>query len=537
MADPHSPPHERARPLAGASTSPLRPSTTVPPVTAMALLMWQAAPQLQAVLDSDGRIAASNPAWQRLLGWDAAALRGRLLPSLVHGDDQAAARRWLQRVIDGAGPGSFTGRLRCADAHHLRLQWTAVLRDGLLCATGQPAADVDHVDAAGESPGAVQPVAASRQTLRGLARLTSGMSHEVNNLLQVLRNTLELIRQRPGEPRQVAGWAASALRFVDRGSDLTAQLVAFAGAQRLAPQTVAVAALLQGLRDRLQLLLGPRIALELDLPEQGGLASGDAAQLELAVLSLARNAADAMPRGGRLRIALGRVQVEEDAELATGEYVTIDIRDSGAGMTEAVRERAFEPFFTTRALGRGRGLGLSAVHGFLQQIGGAVRLLPAEPAGGRPGGPAAGQAAGQTVRLLLPAAVLPAPPVSAQGARPASSTQPAWQPRVLVVVDDADRRQLLLSALNLLGYGQVQAVDAAGAQALIDRAQPDVVVLGLPARPIGPDELARRARRQRPGVGVVRLDALATAPQVPLDMDALALAIARAAAPSAPLSP
>ena len=379
------------------------------------------------------------------------------------------------------------------------------LLDGLACAVGRPESEPALAEA-----DAAQTSQARRHTLRALARLTSGLSHDFNNLLQVLRNSLELIRQQPHEPHQVAGWAATALRVVDRGSRLSAQLLAFAGTQRLDAQAVEAGALVQSMKGGLQRLLGPLVQLQLVLPDSGGLATSDAAQLELAIMNLVLNAMDVMPQGGQLTIACGQAHVEEDAELATGDYVTLSVSDTGPSMSEAVRASAFEPYFTTKALGRGSGLGLSQVYGFVHQTCGAVRIDK------RPG------QLGNTVRLLLPSA-------PSTLAAPSDRRDAEHDPtRVLVVVDEPARRQMLLSALNLLGHTQVRATDAASALALIDKDPPDVIVLGLPARPVGPDDLARRARQRRPGVGVVRLDSLATSPQLPLDVEALLQAMRRA---------
>ena len=279
--------------------------------------------------------------------------------------------------------------------------------------------------------------------------------------------------------------------------------------------------LLQGLQERLKRLLGLRITVQLEPAADSAMATADAEQLEQAVLNLVLNAVDAMPQGGKLTITPGRVHIEEDPELATGDYVTIDVADSGTGMSPTVRDRAFEPFFTTKALGRGSGLGLSQVYGFMRQIGGAVRILA--PSG-----------RGSTVRLLLPAAAPPPPPATCRAPGDVRAANGPWQPRVMVVVDATERRELLLSALNLLGYTSVQAVDAVSAGRELQQQAPDVVVLGLPARPLSPDDLARRARQLHPDVGVVRLDALATAPDVQIDMDALAQAIGSAAAARQP---
>ena len=262
------------------------------------------------------------------------------------------------------------------------------------------------------------------------------------------------------------------------------------GDQRLTPQTVQVSALLQGMHARLPHLLGPPTPLRLDLPPDGALATGDAAQLELAVLNLALlnlalTARGAMPQGGHLTIGVGRAHVEDGHKLATGDYICIEVGDTGTGRSETVCAGAIKPFFTTTALGRGSGLGLSQVYGVAQQIGGAVRI-DSHRAGHR-----------CTVRLTLPAAA-PAPPPVAAGTRGGPFT-PAWataprQPMVMLVVDDAGRRQLLLlSALNLLGYTRVQAVGSGKAARQLETRPPDVVVLGLPARPVGPDERARRA--------------------------------------------
>ena len=224
------------------------------------------------------------------------------------------------------------------------------------------------------------------QKLEGLGQLTGGVAHDFGNILQLLTNELELIRRRtPDEfPRQRA---ESALRATARGTKLTRQLLTFAKRQPLHFDTVDLNARITDIVEMTRGSVG-LMTLELDLAPDLWPIVTDANELDSAILNLIMNARDAMPEGGVLRVATSNTQTpREDGQ--PGDFVRIDLTDSGAGMTPEVLARAWEPFFTTKPAGKGTGLGLATVYGFVKQSGGNATLAS------RPG-------AGTTVSLTLP---------------------------------------------------------------------------------------------------------------------------------------
>ena len=214
------------------------------------------------------------------------------------------------------------------------------------------------------------------QKLEAIGQLTGGIAHDFNNLLTVILGNLELLKRRlPQEPRYLR-LIDNAVKGTERGSALTQRLLAFARRQELRPAAVDIERLVQGMTELLQRSLGPLIEIDTQLPPQLHAAMVDANQLELAILNLAVNGRDAMPKGGRLTIAARDEIVEpgNSDDLVPGDYVVIAVRDAGEGMDETTLRRATEPFFTTKGLGKGTGLGLSMVHGLAAQSGGILRL-------------------------------------------------------------------------------------------------------------------------------------------------------------------
>lgn len=335
---------------------------------------------------------------------------------------------------------------------------------------------------------------AHAQRLEAIGQLTGGVAHDFNNLLTVISGNLQLLEAELPPDSDAADIIASATRAVDRGAALTHRLLAFARRQPLQPRPVVPKPLLDELGHMLRRTLGETIGVEVDCAATVPDVYADANELDTALVNLAINARDAMPRGGRLGIAACEtVLAEADNawKLPAARYVSFSIQDTGTGMTPETQAHALEPFFTTKAAGKGSGLGLSMVYGFVTQSGGAMRLDSRLGYGTR-------------VELLLPVAA-PAPAT----ARPAHAGPPAspavQRAGILLVEDEADVRSIATRFLAALGY---RVLAASSAEAALDMlaAQPGVdllfsdVVLGSGMNGV---ELARAAQRRRPGLRVL----------------------------------
>ncbi|HVC61019.1 MAG TPA: ATP-binding protein [Acetobacteraceae bacterium] len=311
------------------------------------------------------------------------------------------------------------------------------------------------------------------QKMEAVGRLTGGIAHDFNNHLTVISSNVELLKRRLPENAQGLGRLAdAAMHGVRRAATLTQRLLAFSRQQTLDPEPLDAGHLVAGILDMLRRTLGEGVTVE--AVSSSGLwpTRIDANQLESALLNLAVNARDAMPRGGKLTIETANAVIDESyaarhAELAAGPYVMIAVRDTGTGMSPDVQARAFEPFFTTKPFGQGTGLGLSMVYGFVTQSGGHVRIDSA-------------QGDGTTIRLYLPRYVQqPSPPavtVNAGRSHGAAAT-------VLVVEDDDTVRHAAVEALRDIGYQVLEAPDAMEAFRLIaDRGGIDLLFtdIGLP---------------------------------------------------------
>ena len=237
----------------------------------------------------------------------------------------------------------------------------------------------------------------SRQTEKteAIVQLAGGMAHDLNNLLMTILGNSEMLTAKLEAGTSLHEMATLIGDAAQTAAELTRRLLAVARRQPLGPQAIDLGRFATGLADRLRQSLGAPIALEIDTVDARP-ALADPAALESALLNLATNAQDAMPKGGRLLIATGEVEIDADqalrlGDLRPGRYATISVTDDGTGMPPEVARRAFEPFFSTKRRGRGRGLGLSTVEGFAGQSGGGVTLV-SEPGHGT------------TVTMYLPAA-------------------------------------------------------------------------------------------------------------------------------------
>ena len=349
------------------------------------------------------------------------------------------------------------------------------------------------------------------QKMEAVGQLTGGIAHDFNNMLTGIIGSMDLMRRRI-ESGRVSGlerFMDAAIASANRAASLTHRLLAFSRRQSLDARAIDVNALVGSMTDLLARTIGEQVSLQVTLAPDLPAAHADANQLENALLNLAINARDAMPSGGRLLIETSSFAQQADQgddahlagdSLAAGRYVMLTVADNGLGMEPGVLARAFEPFYTTKPLGQGTGLGLSMIYGFARQSGGSARIQSA------PG-------AGTTVRLCLPVADArrdqraSEPPVS-DGAILAPDGPPAV-PRgtgetVLVVEDDASVRLLVLEVLSELGYTAIQTADAEGAiPVLSSRQRIDLLVtdVGLPG--LNGRQLAEIARQTRPGLRVL----------------------------------
>ncbi len=332
------------------------------------------------------------------------------------------------------------------------------------------------------------------QKMEAIGQLTGGIAHDFNNMLAIVIGSLDVMKRRLADGRgDVERHVDHAMDGARRAAVLTHRLLAFARRQPLAPAVVDANALVAGMEELLRRTLGATVALECVLA--GGLwrCRVDRGQLENALLNLAVNARDAMPGGGQLTIETQNAWLDDAyaaaADVAPGQYVLVAVGDTGTGMPPEVIARAFDPFFTTKSEGRGTGLGLSQVHGFVKQSGGHIRIYSELDQG-------------TVVKLYLPRhrGEGPAP---APEALPAEAV-PGGRELVLLVEDDAAVRHVHAGMLRELGYAVQEAADGAAALELLAELDgvalllTDVVMPGMNGR-----ALAEQARAMRPGLRVL----------------------------------
>jgi signal transduction histidine kinase/DNA-binding response OmpR family regulator len=337
------------------------------------------------------------------------------------------------------------------------------------------------------------------QKLEGIGHLTGGVAHDFNNLLTVIVGNLEALQRHlqdaSPDPARLLRSTTNALCGAKRAETLTQRLLAFARQQSLDPKPVDVGRLVTGMSDLLHRTIGEQISVKTVL--SGGLwrVHADPNQLEVAILNLAVNARDAMPSGGRLTIETGNVFLDQayartQVEFAPGQYVELAITDTGLGMSQAVISQAVEPFFTTKDVGHGTGLGLSQVYGFVKQSGGHVKIYSE-----------LGQ--GTTVKIYLPRFHSEDVPVAPEPVP--TIPHSARTETILMVEDDDDVRNYTRESLSELGYRVLEAPSGRAALETI-RQNPDIDLLftdvGLPGG-INGRQLADEARQLKSDLKVL----------------------------------
>ncbi|MBS0322009.1 MAG: PAS domain S-box protein [Proteobacteria bacterium] len=404
-------------------------------------------------LDPQGNVVSWNPGAERIKGYRASEVIGTHF-SRFHTDEDRAAGLPARVLAAAAAEGRFEGegwRIRRDGTRF----WAHVVVDpvrdehGTLVGFAKITRDMTERRAAQDALDHARLELLQAQKMDAIGKLTGGVAHDFNNLLMAILSSLELYGRHAADGDLRPALLENAARAAERGVALTQRMLAFARKQELALQPVDVASLVATMTDLLLRTLGPAIEIRATLEPGLPAVNADPNQLELVLLNLATNARDAMPEGGVLSISAAR-GTAGDGNLA--QHVSLRVRDDGAGMDHDTLARAVEPFFTTKGIGRGTGLGLSMVHGIVEQLGGQLVITST------PG-------TGTEVEVKLPLAT--GAPISAPvGAAPQAAA--AAVPRslnVLAVDDDALVLTNLVAMLEDLGHRVTAAGSCAEAQA------------------------------------------------------------------------
>jgi PAS domain S-box-containing protein len=408
----------------------LRPIQTVSDNDRYRLLIDAIADYAIYMLDVEGYVASWNPGAQRFKGYKAEEILGEHFSRFYTAEDRAAGlpARVLRTAATEGRFESEGWRVRKDGSRFWAHVIVDAIRDeyGNLIGFAKITRDLTERREAAQALAQAKEELLQSQKMEAIGRLTGGVAHDFNNLLMAITGSLELLRKRiPDDPKLIK-LIDNAMQGAQRGASLTQRMLAFARRQELKPDLVDIGKLISDMTDLLSRSLGPTIELETYAVGPLSRVVIDANQLELAILNLAVNAKDAMPEGGRLVItARDEVLTERRGPLQPGRYVSLALSDNGTGMDEETLSHATEPFFTTKGIGKGTGLGLAMVRGLTEQSGGTVTL---ESELGK----------GTTVTIWLPesdgegqqaAPAQPAPEPTEQEHRP----RPL---RVLVVDDD-----------------------------------------------------------------------------------------------------
>ena len=452
-------------------------------------------PEAMVVIDERGLIDSFSVAAERLFGYRASEVHGRNVRMLMPPPDRDDHDLYLSRYIE-------TGQRRIIGYGRVV---TGLKKDGtrfpMELAVGETIANGRRIFTGFirdlTSRHKMEEELRQAQKMEAIGQLTGGIAHDFNNLLTVISGNLEMI-ERKLDSESTLTLLREAQAAADDGARLTSQLLAFGRRQPLHSQLADVGQLVSNFSDLLRRSLGEMIELRTVITGASNLALVDTSQLQNALLNLALNARDAMPRGGRLSVEISRASFGiEDArvnpELRPGEYVQVAVSDTGTGMTAEVKQRAFEPFFTTKSMSSGTGLGLSMVYGFVKQSGGHIQLDSE-----------IGQ--GTTVRLFLPGAHRHS---AAAESKTPEETGPATLPRgsetILVVEDDPRVRRIAIARLKDTGYQVIEAGNAAEALPMIEK-HPEIRLLFtdvvMPGGKTG-SELASEVRAMRPDIKVL----------------------------------
>jgi PAS domain S-box-containing protein len=456
--------------------------------------VWINSRDLIVTVGADGIFRSVSPSWSQILGHAPEDMVGRRFVDFVHPDDADMTRRGLAQAACADDLTAFENRHLHASGAPRWISWSTTVEDGLVFAYGR---DVTETRTQAEALALAEAALRQSQKMEAVGQLTGGLAHDFNNLLTGITGSLELLQSRLAQGRvgDIDRYATAAQGAARRAASLTHRLLAFSRQQTLDPKPTNLNRLVLGMEELIRRTMDPHITVE--VVQAAGLWTTllDPNQLENALLNLCINARDAMHDGGRLTIETANMWLDgraaRERDLPQGQYVSLCVTDTGGGMTRDVARRAIDPFFTTKPIGQGTGLGLSMVYGFVLQSGGQLRIYT------EPG-------EGTTMCLYLPrhhGAADPGEPAVTMVAE----RHPRHGETVLVVDDEPTVRMLVIEVLDDLGYTALEAPDAATGLAILkSNARIDLLIsdVGLPGGMNGP-QMADAARLVRPGLTVL----------------------------------
>ena len=436
----------------------------------------------------NGRLFYVNDSACRSLGYSREELLTMSIPDVVL---HFGAASWLEqwRELKQKGSLTFESRHRAKDGRifpvEVSLNYLQFNRYEYVCAFVRDITHRKQTDAQLQQA----------QKMEAVGQLTSGIAHDFNNLLTIVVGNLQILEEDLPQDERFSDSIEAALEAGLRGADLTRRLLAFSRQQLLVPKVMDINGLVRGIEPLLKRTLGEEIYFNTKLAGDLWLTRVDPSQLENALINLGINARDAMPQGGRLNIATSNVTLDEtytlhEAEMAPGEYVLLKVSDNGTGISKDALLHVFEPFYSTKGPGKGSGLGLSMVYGFVKQSNGHIKIYSEE-------------GYGTNIKIYLPRSQSASEDTKATPIRRVRI--PKGEETILIVEDEEAVRGVALRILSDLGYRLLEA--ATGPEALttlekhedIDLLFTDVVMPGG----ITGAQLAERARQRNPSLSVL----------------------------------
>jgi len=461
--------------------------------------IWQLSRDAMLIVTRELKFLAANPALYRILGWSEDQVMDVPILDMVHPADRTEVQVAVIDVVHGKLDEPVETRLRHQDGHYRRFRWTARFDGNTFTAVGRDIT-ADQEEAIRQAEALMR----DSHRLEAVGQMAGGMAHEMNNLLSGIGGSLELLQRRLAQGRLegLETYTELARDSVERAMSLTHRLLAFSRRQPLAPRPLDINRHLSELEPLLRQTLGAEMRLHWQLDVLPWPVCLDVGQLDNAIINLCVNAREACLERGSVTIRSVNERLvsafPNEGGLPPGDYVALHIEDTGHGLTTDEVSRVFEPFYTSKPVGRGAGLGLPMVYGFVRQSGGYVWMESAPGQGAR-------------VSMLFPRSLEPVP---AEPIPPPPVDRPAEGQRLLLVDDEGNLRTLMREYLAERGFEVFDAIDANSALESFQQHGPfDLVItdIGLPGGFSG-RQLAKALRMITPDQKILFITGFTDAP-------------------------